>query len=87
MLPTLEIVGVGKTNLSSFDIHHPLENGNVATEFTPIKIDPEKLKAYVVPYIDMTHEHRVGNKRKYQRKVPFENCDYKHFVAKGFKKE
>ena len=50
--------------MCKFDIYHEkpmIINGKCqkTNEFVPLKINPEKLKQYVVPYIDMTDEDFV----------------------------
>ena len=71
LLPTVELATVESVAPNSFDIHHfHNETGNHHA-FSRLTVDADKLKQYIVPYIDMTHEFRVGIKRKYQRKIRF----------------
>ena len=55
-------------------------------EFTPLYIDPDKLKAYVVPYVDMTAEIKddKGILKKHQVKVRMQKCNETHFEKLNF---
>ena len=62
LLPSFDLEFLGSDNdVCKFDIFHDemkMVNGTCKKqeEFTPMKINPEKLKQYVVLYIDMTDE-------------------------------
>ena len=55
-------------------------------EFTPLIIDPEKLKKYIVLYTDMTAEDMSDPKKpiKHQVKSRFQRCNETHFTRLGF---
>ena len=75
--------------VSENDIFH--ENSNStdckkSIEYTPVKVDPKKLKKYFVPYIEMTHENITAGTEE-QLKVRYENCNDTHFQLKNFSKD
>ena len=61
-MPTVDIEPRNSINMCDYDIFHDEDNNNTkqdcgkTVEFSPVKVDPNKLKKYVVPYIEMTHE-------------------------------
>ena len=66
-MPTVDIEPRGNLNMCKFDIFHDEDkNKNCATsiEYTPVKVNPDKLKQYIVPYIEMTHEDLKANTEK-----------------------
>jgi len=74
-MPTVDIEPRGNLNMCSYDIFDDSdgkleENCSKAIEYTPVKVDPEKLKAYFVPYIEMTHE-KITEKEESQLKVRY----------------
>ena len=61
-MPSMDMEVSSSADVCKFDIFKEPRKRDIygkcikAAEFTPLVIDPEKLKQYVVPYIDMTAE-------------------------------
>ena len=73
--PTFDIEVIGNYDITKFNITYDNQKQSLfTTEFTPLKINSDKLKRYIVPYIDMTHEQLEKNIPDYQIKVPYRNC-------------
>ena len=68
LMPSMDMEVSSSADVCKFDIFKEKKrrvNGVCVKEkeFTPMKIDPDKLKQYVVPYIDMTAEElSIGKK-------------------------
>ena len=60
---------------------------SATVEFSPLRIDVKKLKRYITPYIDMTHEQLEQKVEDYQIKVPYVNCKVEDFLKYGYKND
>ena len=63
-MPSVDIEVLSPDDMCKYDIYEDppvYKNGKCEKqqEFTPMRINVEKLKQYVVPYIDMTYDNML----------------------------